>query len=215
MVFTPVYRLEDRTIKAIMSLEWDGPLTFVLQRDNPHNDEDVRQRGVKNHLHQYQRGRDTFLRGDYDALLVIEDDIIPPSDTLIRLAGIMNEHPECGIAFGTYLFRHSSNVLNILNRYKPWPQMTRNTGETLTIKTVELKKARRRGVTDCSGSGLGCTLIRRDVVKAVPFENYTDNGSHFDFPWNDEVYRRGYRMMADMNVKCGHIEDDGGVLWPS
>ena len=100
MVFTPVYKLEDRTISAIMALEWDGPLTFVMQRDNPipvpdgATNEERHQIGVKNHLHQYQKGREIFLRGDYDALLVIEDDMIPPPDRTIPALPAVAVHGE-------------------------------------------------------------------------------------------------------------------------
>ncbi len=101
MVFCPVYRLEPETVQALCALRWDDPLTVVWQRDNPAQTGDERADGWANHLHQYQRGYETFMAGRFDAMLVIESDIIPPEDTLERLAAL-----PCDVAYGAYVFRH-------------------------------------------------------------------------------------------------------------
>lgn len=207
MVFTPVLRLEPETVKAIFAMEWDGPLTIVLQRDNPITGENVRQAGYQNHLHQYQRGREMFLAGPFDAMLIIESDIIPPADALRRLAALPAD-----VAYGCYVFR-GGRVVNVLERYYGWPRQARNMGESLTVRGL-YDAAIRQGVIDCSGSGLGCVLIHRHVVEAMPFERPADGG-FFDWDWTQVVYRAGYRMMADMAVQCGHVDTTGEVLWPS
>lgn len=222
MVFTPVHKLDDRTISAIMALEWNGPLTFVMQRDNPNevpagvNGSERHSIGVKNHLHQYQRGRDTFLSGDYDALLVIEDDMVPPPDTLMRLAAVFEKYPSAAVAHGVYMFRHGVQVINILRRYYPWPTQARNIGESLSVSDPNvLHDAKKRGVIDCSGSGLGCILIKREVIEAIPFEEHPNGDNcYFDWPWTESVYRKPYRLMADMNLHVGHIDEEGEVIWP-
>lgn len=200
MVFTPVYRLEPETVLAIFSLEWDGPVSLLLQRDNPHGEP------YADHLHQYRRARALFLAGPFEAMLIIESDIIPPADTLRRLAAL-----ECDLAYGCYQFR-GGNVSNILQRYYPWPQPSRNVGESIQIKAGLWQAARRQGVIDCSGSGLGCLLVRRQVLDQTPFEP-APNG-FFDWQWTETVYRKGYRMKAEMMVLCGHKNPDGSILWP-
>lgn len=207
MVFTPVYRLEPQTIEALMALDHDGPLTLVMQRDNPQQSDDTRADGWVNHLHQYQRGRELFLQGRYDAMLVIESDIIPPPDTLRRLTALPAD-----VAYGCYQFRQS-DVVNILERYYPWPRQARNMGESLTVRGL-WGAALAQGVIDCSGSGLGCTLIRRQVIEEAPFL-VPANGGFFDWEWTQTVYAQGWRMMADCHLHCGHVDDDGRVLWPS
>lgn len=207
MVFCPVYRLEPETVMAIMGLEWPGPLTLHLQRDNPHQG-GGRPTGIKNHLHQYQRGRDHFLRGDYDAMLVIESDVIPPPDALQRLAAL-----EVDLAYGVYLFR-VSKVVNVMERYKPWPVPVRNMGESLTVRGL-FEQARAQGVIDCSGAGFGCVLIRRHVLADLPFDyDPADLSSFFDWQWAQDAHRAGYHMRADMAVLCGHKKENGEVLWP-
>lgn len=217
MIFTPVYRLEALTVQSLMALEWDGltkersALTILLQRDNPTGNPYL------DHLHQYQRGREVFLNGPYEAMLVIENDIIPPVDTLWRL-----DELGCDVAYGVYVFRPRRKtaeksiprqlVVNVLERYGGWPNQARNIGESLTVRGL-WESARRLGVVDCSGSGLGCVLIRRRVLEEVPFELPKDPG-FMDWEWTQRVYERGYRMRADCNLICGHVDVDGEVLWP-
>ena len=147
LVFTPILRLEPETVQALASLEWESPLSFLLQRDNPMPDQRDRLKvGVMNHLHQFQRGREMFLAGSYDAMLVIESDIIPPVDALKKLAAL-----DADCAYGVYRFR-ASNAINIYERYK---QPARNMGESLSAHPRRLNAAVKAGITPCSGAGFG------------------------------------------------------------
>lgn len=198
LVFTPVLRLEPATVKAIMALEWDGPLSFLFQRDNPGVN------GKANHHHQYVRGREVFLRGPYDAMLVVESDVVPPANALTRLAAL-----DADIAYGCYMLR-GVNVVNVLQRY---PQPARNTGESLSIHPELWEQALKDGQIECSGAGLGCVLIKRHVLEAVPFR-MPEPDVFSDFWWTEDVHQGGYTMKADMLVLCGHIDTDGTMLWP-
>ena len=210
MVFTPVYRLEPQTVQALLALEpGDGAVTLVLQRDNPRRTDDARADGWSNHLHQYQRGLELFLASRCEALLVIESDVIPPPDTLVRLMALPAD-----VAYGCYVFRQGTgDVVNILERYYQWPRQARNMGESLTVRGL-WGAALAKGVIDCSGSGLGCVLIRRHVLEQAPFLE-APGGGFFDWHWTQTVYAQGWRMMADCNLHCGHVTPDGRVLWPS
>ena len=202
MVFTPVLRLESRTVEALMGLRWAGPLTLVMQRDNPIGN------GREDHLHQYQRGRDLFLRGDYEAMLVIESDVVPPAETLERLAGL-----DVDLAYGCYVFRTQDRpVVNVFERYAANNGLpARNMGESLSVRGL-WGQAMQQGVVDCSGGGLGCILIKRHVIEARPFEKL--GPAFFDSQWTEGVYRAGYSMKADALLRCGHVDVDGTVLWP-
>ena len=206
LAFTPVYRLEPETVKALFALQWEGPLSFLLQRDNPGAN------GIENHYHQYVRGRETFLRGPHDALLVVESDIIVPPDALARLAAL-----DCDVAYGVYVFRSkASQVVNIFERYPDNSgRPARNIGESLTVRGL-WGEAQRRGVVPCSGGGLGIILIKRHVLEAVPFTMPEDpRGKTFcDSPWTQAVYSAGYTMRADTRVICGHKDTDGEIFWP-
>lgn len=207
LIFTPVYRLEAETVAALLNLEFDGALSLLFQKDNP--DDAPTDGGRANHLHQYQRGRRQFLAGPYDAMLVIESDIIPPADTIRRLEDL---HAAC--AYGVYRFR-VSNVINVFERYpekngKP----ARNMGESLSVKPHLLKRAVSLGQYPCSGAGLGCVLIRRPVLEALDFRMEDTHGAHCDTFFNRDVLSGGWSQWADMGVICAHKDEEGRILWP-
>jgi len=211
LVFVPVYRLEPETVQAVFALEWGGPLSWLFQRDNPLTEadyDDERVRGVLNHVHQYKRGRETFLQGRYDAMLVIESDIIPPPDTLTRLAAL-----DADVAYGAYIFRRSQTI----NLYEHYGEGARNPGEPLTYRPGAWEKAQREGVTRVAGAGLGCVLIKRHVLEAIDFRTLSAEMSprvHCDSWFTADVYSAGFSQWADTRVICGHKDVDGTVLWP-
>jgi hypothetical protein len=211
LVFVPVYRLEPETVAAVMKLEWGGAISWLFQRDNPQPAmRDELKRKVMNHYHQYRRGRETFLKGSYDAMLIIESDIIPPADTLKKLAAVGTD-----VAYGVYQFR-GSDIVNIFERYPDNSgQKARNVGESLSVRQKVFKQAVRQGIYACSGAGFGCVLIRRKVLEAVPFRvEYPQNGAYCDTWFTEDVWKAGYSQAADMSVICGHKDVDGTVLYP-
>lgn len=207
LTFTPVLRLEPETVQAVMSLTWDGPISRLFQRDNPMPSQRDRLKvSIFNHLHQFERGREIFLAGKWDAMLIVESDIIPPSHALESLAAL-----DCDVAYGVYVFRETP-VVNVFYRYKPWPEVTRNEGESLSIRGLW---PTRQAVVECSGAGFGCTLIKRHVLESTPFRvKFPKDGGHCDTYWTRDVYRKGYKMLADTRVICGHKREDGEVLYP-
>lgn len=207
LVFVPVWRLEPETIQAVHDLEWEGPWSLLLQNDNPHPDQrDKLKRKVFNHLHQYQRAREVFLAGRYDAMMIVESDIIPPKDAIKKLAAL-----DVDVAYGVYRFR----VSNVINIFELYPGKPRNVGESLSIRPGRLAAAVRAGSTKCSGAGFGCVLIQRPVLEAIEFKTYwPKNGSYCDTPFINDVMRHGFEQMADMTVVCGHKDEQGQILWP-
>lgn len=208
LIFTPVrerqanaYRLEPETLAALCALEWNGSTTNLFQRDNPYPD------GHQNILHQYQRGRETFLAGRWDAMLVIESDIIPPADTLHKLAAL-----KADVAYGHYVFRSSPVQCNVFERY---PGEARNHGEALSVWPDKYYKAMRDKVVPCSGGGLGCVLLKRHVLEQVEFRRPAEkNAPDCDTFFTMDVYQKGFTMWADMTVICGHKPVEGEILWP-
>lgn len=211
LVFVPVYRLEPETVQAVFALEWGGPLSWLFQRDNPLTEadyDDERVRGVLNHVHQYKRGRETFLQGRYDAMLVIESDIIPPPDTLTRLAAL-----DADVAYGAYMFRRSRQI----NLYHHYGEGARNPGEPLTVMPGGWEQAKRQGVVRVSGAGLGCVLIKRHVLEKLDFRTLSPDMSprvHCDSWFTTDVYAAGFQQWADVRAACGHKDTDGTILWP-
>lgn len=195
--FTPVFRLEAETVQAIFSLKWASPLTWVFGRDNPSKE------GRLNILHQYQKARSLFLAGEAEALLIVESDIIPPPEALLKLAAL-----QADVAYGVYRFR-TTEVINVFERY---PGQPANEGESLSLHPAKLRQAVQAGRVLCSGGGLGCILIRREVLEKIPFRQ--EETGHCDTYFNRDVLRAGFSQVADMSVICGHKDEAGEVLWP-
>lgn len=207
MVFVPIWRLEPETIEAVFNLEWDGPLTISFQNDNPYPDQrDKLKRRILNHHHQFKRGQESFLSGRYDAMMIVESDIIPPPDAIKKLAAL-----DTDVAYGVYRFR----LTNVVNIFELYPGRPRNVGESISIRPDRLAAAVKARIVKCSGAGLGCILIKRHVLESVEFRiDYPKHGCHTDTHFTNDLHRHGFERLADMTVICGHKDEQGQILWP-
>lgn len=198
--FTPVYRLEDETAQAIAKIMVYDPSLRVDWLFQQQNQGDTPQDRV---LYQYRLGRRRFLEGGYDYFFVVESDVIPPENALVRLLAL-----DADVAYGLYLFRKSQNV-NVFEKYVPTGL---NVGQPLNLKPRLYQKALRQGVIDCSGGGLGCALIARHVLEKLDFR--MEGRMYCDTYFTKDVYKTGFAMKADLRVQCGHKDEDGTILWP-
>jgi hypothetical protein len=78
-----------------------------------------------------------------------------------------------------------------------------------------VKKARAQGWIEVSGSGFGCTLIRRKVLEKLDMRR-SEIGGHPspDMPFAADCMRNGFKQICRFDVICGHIKPDGDVLIP-
>jgi hypothetical protein len=133
--------------------------------------------------------------------------MIVPEDALVKLLEV-----NAGIVYGVYMFRHSRPIFNILRVVRMnagWPDMS------ISFFPEIVAKGKREGVIDCTGSGFGCTLIRRDVLEKIEMRR-SEVGGHpsADMPLAADCMRNGIIQKAHFGVICGHIKPDGKVLWP-
>jgi len=132
-----------------------------------------------NVLWSYQRARRVALSEEYDALFCVEEDMIVPEDALPALYDIDAE-----VVTGVYRYR-SDRSLNV----RPRPK-------------------RLKGTAPVQRGGMGCLLIRRAVLEAVPFRIEEGGGYPDSYFWQDV---QDFRCRAALEVQCGHI-DDGEVI---
>jgi hypothetical protein len=137
--------------------------------------------------------------------------MVPPADVLARLIACRAD-----VAFGVYRFRQIDSI-NVQERYPAAADgtLTPMPGASLSNRPHLLRRAVRDGRIACSGSGLGCVLIRRPVLAQVGFRHPMRPPLHCDVPWTRDVYQAGFSMVADFSATCGHIDTEGQVLWPS
>jgi GT2 family glycosyltransferase len=139
-------------------------------------------------------------------MLVIESDIIPPPDALIKLAAL---NVDC--AYGVYRFRQV-DVISINERY---PEPNTNLGSNLSYERYLLKRAMKLGQYPCTGGGLGCVLIRRRVLEAIEFRVEDLFTAHCDTFFCQDLLKEGFSQAADMSVVCGHKTPEGEILYPN
>ena len=170
----------------------------VIGVDNPYPGERHR-----NTLHQYQIAREVVLSEDYDALFIIEDDMIVPADALEKMW-----NTDALVVYGLYRFRYPNYAINAM-------QYTgaSNIGDNLSDHPYELDTAQKRGWTEVSGIGFGCILIRRTVLEKIKFRD-SDGSYPPDMGFAQDCVRAGIKQIMRFDVQCGHIADDGNVLWP-
>lgn len=201
LVVTPTKRLEPETLVSLFALSWGGPIDYYLTRDNPYP-ADVR-RGFQNILHNLTKARKVFLSGNYDAMLVVESDMIIPPDALERLSRI-----DAGVAGGLYFMRHGPN--GTPNAYAF--DQARPDALDATIQPRDIARGRPMRT---NGVCLGVALIRRDVVKKIPFRLPEENDSAApDWAFMRDCNGAGVVTICDPMVKCGHIRPDGVAYWP-
>jgi hypothetical protein len=199
LVVCPTYRLEPRTVEAIFAFQWDGPIDYYFTRDNPYR-QDVR-RGYFNIWHNLVKARQMFLNANYDAMLIVESDILAPTDTLTKLAGV-----DADVVGGLYVMRHGTPVANAFV-YVPGQV---NPGTYL--EALELR-GRWGGVVRTNGVCTGCVLIRRHVIEQIPFRMHEMAAP--DWAFMEDCNQAGLVTVCDTSVICGHKRPDGVVLWPS
>lgn len=189
LVFCPSYRMEPETVNALLQLDLSpGPADIFLTRDNPY-----RGSAKANVLYNYRKGRRVCLDGGYDAMLIIESDIIPPSDTLPLLSSVA----DADVALGYYLLRKASGAT---------PNLT--TGYNAIYHHWDEDQ-----VIPAQGEGLGCVLVWRHVLASIDFRHHEGN-SFCDMSFYEDVRRQQFITRAHMGVRCGHKRPDGKILWP-
>lgn len=154
---------------------------------------------------KYQAARATFLAGEWDVFIALEDDMIVPRDTFPRLLAVLEGGAD--IAYALYSWR--------LHPHK-WSAY-RAVEELSAVSLWEDQAAARAAwgsVIDVAGLGLGCTAIRREVLEAISFQKR--GVACADWYLAVDAQARGFVQRCDLGLVCGHmiLSPSVHVLWP-
>lgn len=141
--------------------------------------------------------REWALRGNYAHLCFIDSDVIPPQDTLRRLLSHNKD-----IVLGVYLSHVQLDVgvrfTPVLYDFHPKPGF---------IRPMRIEEVRDNHFLEVMGGGLGCALIRCDVLRRLPsFHNIRANeDGGEDVAFFKDARDAGYKIYTDTSVKCFHM----------
>lgn len=196
-------RAEPEAIASILDLDWSGPLEVVFGKDDRKRVPSDELEANRNITAKYNAARKLALAGGFDALLTIEADMIVPPNALERLSQV-----DADVAYGLYVSRHGRH---------PWLTLSTVTelvrGSQAMGETWQERSAMWGQIVETAGVGLGCTLIRHNVLERVIFrceDQYIANDWYFAI----DVRAQGFTQAHDCGLRCGHIHGYQ-TLWPS
>lgn len=152
---------------------------------------------------------------EWEYILTIESDNMPPGDGLIRLIQAMEKHPEYACIGGLYWCKGEGGCPHIWGDPKD-PQINYRPQVPVPGQLVE-----------CVGTSMGFNLWRMSLFKDTRLRRpwfKTLNGSEGQgvgtqdlYAWND-FRNHGYRCAVDCSVLVGHYDHEGkfgppGTVW--
>jgi len=164
---------------------------FRMGRVNPEIYPDFKYALAKSH----DNCRVEAIKGNYDYLLHLEIDIIPPIDIIERLLDARKK-----VVGGMYHIEQgerSTLMIQELESFGHAHRETYNLNETdLSFVDGTVKK-----VFSC---GLGCVLIHKSVLKEVPFRYELGAPVHPDSFFFGDLDMKGIPAFVDTSIYCEH-----------
>ena len=120
-----------------------------------------------------------------DYILWVDSDMIIPKDTLKRLLSHDKD-----IVTGAYAFKDINSQDLVV----------------FSVNNERVKYSDINGLTEVSGIGFGCCLVKTDVFDKIDFPYFVfgeDYGE--DIYFCRKVREKGIKIFIDPDVKCGHI----------
>lgn len=146
--------------------------------------------------------------GNWEYLLTIEHDNIPPSDGLVKLIERMENNPQYAAIGGLYWTKFENGVCQIWGDPK----------DPLNFRPQQPDP--NGGLVPCNGTGMGFTLFRLQMFKDPKLRrpwfktiaDATGVGTQDLYFWGDAI-KCGYKAAVDCSVKVGHMDINTGIVW--
>ena len=146
----------------------------------------------------------------WEYILTMEHDNMPPPDGLVKLIAQMHKHPEYACIGGLYWTKGEGGVPQIWGDPKD-PVLNFRPQPPVAGKMVE-----------CCGTGMGFNLwrielfkdkrLRKPWFKTLNGSNGTGVGTQDLYAWAD-FRKHGYRCAVDCSVLVGHYDAQTDTVW--
>lgn len=145
----------------------------------------------------------------WEYILTIEHDNMPPADGALELIKRLDEHPEFACIGGLYWTKGEGGVPQIwgdakdpITNYRPQPPDPNG------------------GLVECWGTGMGFNMWRLAMFKDARlrrpwFKTVADKtglGTQDLYFWAD-AHKYGYRCAIDCSVTVGHYDVNADIVW--
>lgn len=145
----------------------------------------------------------------WEYILTLEHDNIPPPDGVLKLIERMEAHPEFACIGGLYWTKGEAGVPQIWGDPKD---------PVLNFRPLPPDPA--GGLVECNGTGMGFNLWRTSMFRDerlrkpwfVTKAGADGVGTQDLYFWAD-ARKYGYRCAIDCSVKVGHYDLQGDVCW--
>lgn len=140
----------------------------------------------------------------WEYILTLEHDNMPPGDGVLRLIEQMEAHPELACIGGLYFTKGYGGV----------PQIWGDARDTMTNYRPQLPDP-NGGLIECCGTGMGFNLWRMKMFKDERlrrpwFKTQTHDGvATQDLYFWADARKHGYRCGIDCSIKVGHYDLTG------
>lgn len=152
------------------------------------------------------------LRAGADYLMMIDDDIILPPDTIGQLLDVFDRDPQCGLAGGLYYSRDGLRPMAVAD-WRP--------SDTACAHTPAFTS----GPVAVSGVGFGCVLIRCDLFKQLQEPYFAAQIfleerlrrariCNEDYLFCHAIAQLGFRTYLHAGVRLGHYDRASGKSIP-
>lgn len=144
---------------------------------------------------------------DWEYILTLEHDNLPPSDGVIKLLKQMEAHPEYSCIGGLYFTKGEEGVAQIWGDPKD-PILNFRPQIPISGQLVE-----------CCGAGMGFNLFRVSMfkdekIKRPWFRTITEGGvGTQDLSFWAEARKYGYRCAIDCDIRVGHLDWVNDIVW--
>lgn len=144
----------------------------------------------------------------WEFILTLEHDNMPPQDGVVKLVAQMEAHPELSCIGGLYFTKGEGGVAQIWGDPRD-PVLNFRPQVPIQDQLIE-----------CNGTGMGFNLWRMNMFKDSRlrrpwFKTIAGKegvGTQDLYAWGD-LRKYGYRCAIDCAIKVGHLDSSTGVVW--
>lgn len=148
---------------------------------------------------------------EWEYILTVEHDNVPPADGVMKLVKTMDAHPELACVGGLYWTKGEGGV----------PQIWGDPADP--VLNFRPQPARAGELVECCGTGMGFNLwrismfrderLRRPWFKTLACDDGTSSMCTQDLYFWSDARKYGYRCAVDCSVLVGHYDHGSGITW--